>query len=147
MKKMTAILIVVALLACCFAGCGAQGKPQEAKDVFYIETPYCKLAFPVDLQEYVRVEAKEDDVYSVTYTGLVNGKEDPVFSIFFGGEQGGPLGTLKTGDSEMMLMVEFYDFDTNKYSEEEMNTLSAISINLNTILEYLQKEYKFTYAE
>ena len=109
------------------------------------ETPYCDLHFPGRWKDDVVIENSKENPYTVDYYGVVNGDKYLVFSLIFGESDGFCLGIFATDDGEIgMHIVEGALNDIEDLSEEEQNMLYEMQINVNYIIQNLEKDKNFT---
>jgi hypothetical protein len=90
-------------------------------------------------------EENDSSCAQLDFFALIGEKEAKLFTVFFGKEEGAPVGTLKLADWEEELSVTavFYD-DTEGLDENSQFTYYALKETFNDIVQSLEKNAGFT---
>ena len=156
MKKLIALLLLACLLGTfVMTGCGNEennnnATPDEIQEsievtteeelkVYEIPTKLVPLKFPERWKDIVKVEEIKDDPYTLAFSA--NG--DKVFELIFNGTQGDVLGTLITDKGQYLVTVNMSPL---KKTSDKYETDRNIQEDVNVILSYLDKDYKFVYG-
>lgn len=105
---------------------------------WYIETPYGNLAIPKQYKEKIKTEILSETPYIILFKTIEDNHN--LFTLYFGQEKDELVGTLSLKDENIVLYVEFEALDTK---EENYNELLTYQATINTIIDYLSKDYKF----
>ncbi len=122
----------------------------RTEDGFGIETPYCTIYFPTKWQEQVTVDKQEGDVYTLQFSGTVEGKDaQHLFDLQFGGTEGFALGTITTADGNEVTISAVFAEDTmnESWTEEEKLTIYAMQEDINYIIAKLEETEGFKNAQ
>lgn len=116
---------------------GAAQLPESMKEDMAIDTPYMELHFPSKWAENLSIQVNESDNYSVSYNCSVGDHGDlHLFTVYFGGEIGAPLKTIKTESGEMVeirIDVPELSMDSS-WTEEEKSFAYAMQEDLNYLI-------------
>lgn len=114
----------------------------EKEDQTTLKTPYCTLQYPKEWGDFLRVEVKEGNPYTLTYFADLNsGKTQELFTISFGGSQEGALGTVTAGGKAVPLHVSSVDFQPDgSWSDEEINIVYTMQEAMNDLLDAMPIE-------
>lgn len=108
------------------------------------ETPYCNLHYPGKWEDVVLIENSSNNPYIVDYYGVLGGEKYLLFSLVFGESEGFCLGTFSTEDGNVeMHIVEGALDNIDDYSDEDQSMLYDMQINVNYIIQNLEKDKSF----
>lgn len=148
MKKALTALILLTLIAAVFAGCtrrtdaAGQVSGELTDEVFFTQTPYCRLAYPVRWQDAVAISTEDQDAVKFA---LAKDKT-PLFDILFGdGDADGALfGTMIRDEGNVVIRTRNYDADQE---HEAYDQICAMQKDLNVILHALLSDYDIAINE
>lgn len=117
--------------------------PTEAakpEPVTSVKTPYATLNFPKKWGDFLRIETKDGNPYTVTFfADLGSGKSQKLFAIKFGGNGDNPVGMLKVNGADLAVYVESVEFKPDsKWSDKEVNIVFSMQEAVNDILADLE---------
>ncbi len=153
MKRLIAILLICILSACVFAACQDQGKEkdkntatadtrdtddasEEIVETFEIPTKYATLKYPKRWKDIAKIDMKEGEPYTVSFS--VNDAKS--FDLIFNGDKGDILGTLKTDKGQYLLTVVAAALDEKA---KDYKSLRNMQEDINVMLDCLDEDYEF----
>lgn len=89
------------------------------------DTPYGTFQYPsIWLEQMMIKEERADGVYSIIFSGNLNGKKGELFTITFGGEnQEGFVGTINHAGENVPVTIQMATIDKASWTDEEYKTL------------------------
>lgn len=108
----------------------------DAEDMA-LDTPYMVLHYPAMWAEYLDIDLKESGIYRVTYNAAIGSHSKvQLFTVYFGGNQGSLLKTIKTEDGKMVeVRIEVKELSLGgNWTEEEKSIVFAMQEDLNYLL-------------
>lgn len=121
----------------------------EQGDTVLVSTTYGQFEYPVAFCDLLVIrEDNDSSCAQLDFFALIGEREAKLFTVFFGKEEGAPVGTLKLADWEEELSVTavFYD-DTEGMDENSQFTYYAVKETFNDIVQSLEKNAGFTPAK
>lgn len=118
--------------------------PEIVGDEMVIDTPYCKLYFPIRWAEELRLSVDMTDGYDLVFSAVIGEHEAVrVFAVNFGGSEnmGKSVHTLMT-DNDVPFDVRLRTFDValDGWSTVDRSTVNAMQEDLNYLLGKLIEE-------
>lgn len=118
--------------------------PEISGEEMVIETPYCKLYFPVRWKEELRLTMDETDGYDLVFHAVI-GKYDavPIFAVNFGGTdaKGSSVCRLTTeNDVPFDVRARTFELELEGWSMVDQSTIMAMQEDLNHLLTKLMAE-------
>ena len=113
----------------------------EATEPLTIDTPYGQLLYPVSHADHLEIITEDGEVYSLQFCCTLDGRRLPLFTLYFGGTQGSPAGTLSDAEgneTQIYLVIEDLIFGED-WSEEEKILAYAMQEDVNFLLENLSE--------
>lgn len=112
--------------------------PEEMKADMAVDTPYMELHYPSKWADTLSIKTETGGVYSVSYFCKI-GDYAPVrlFTVYFGGQTGALLKTIKTEAGEMVeIRIDVPELSLlNEWTEEQKSTAYGMQEDLNYLLE------------
>ncbi len=132
-------------------GLAMGGSPEESAPddgVFEIETRYAVLKYPIRYAEYLRVRTTDGTPLKLSFFAQTSIGEVELFDLLFDGGDGYLLGSFTAADGRRVpLRIVSCELPEGELSPEEFDLCCAMEEEVNTILAYLQKDYRFVFGE
>lgn len=111
--------------------------PEAMQVDMAIDTPYMELHYPSKWADTLSIKINQSGVYSVGYYCKIGNYADVrLFTVYFGGQTGSLLKTIKTEEGEMVeIRIDVPELSLlNEWTEEQKNTAYAMQEDLNYLL-------------
>lgn len=111
--------------------------PESMKEDLAIDTPYMELHYPSKWADNLSIQLNEENAFAVGYYCSIDGHEDmQLFTVYFGGQQGVPLKTIKTEAGEMVeIRIEVPELSLDdSWAEDEKSVAFAMQEDLNYLI-------------
>lgn len=107
---------------------------EEIKDLT-VETPYGSLRYPAKWADYITTEQTDGQIYTVTFYASGEGfRNYRLFDVFFGGEEGVPMGQLVREQAAVTVRVRTYEAKrTEGLSDSAVQTICAMQEDVNVL--------------
>lgn len=102
-----------------------------------VDTPYMELHYPSKWADTLTIKTNKGNAYSVGYYCRIgNYSEVHLFTVYFGGEAGSLLKTIKTENGEMVeIRIDVPELSLlDEWTEDQKNTAYAMQEDLNYLL-------------
>lgn len=116
---------------------------QTDEETYAINTPYCKLYYPIKWAELVETSVSEaESFYEVSFYAELEGSSIPLFNVTFGeGSEGYLLGKLETDEGEIKVFLSVFSDDYNgSLSAEAEGDYYQMCEDINVIISKLVYE-------
>lgn len=123
----------------------ASGTAENDSAVYPIETKFGNLSYPEKWKDLVKTEITDGEVYTVSFSGKTENGYVPIFDLNFNGGDGYLLGTMKVDGQDVSIYFNEHEIDKESMSEEEYNNCCNMCEDVNVTLEYLAKDYGFSF--
>lgn len=149
-----AVLTLTAASCLTLTGCGCSGEgsvvsttaplTEEVIKAVTIDTPYGDLEIEEEDEKDIIVEKVEgDDVYTVKFSTKIGGKKVLLFDTQFGEGSGDYVGTVKKDGEKCDVYLNFYDIESDKFTEDQLNKIYALQENINVVNESIKANPTF----
>lgn len=111
--------------------------PPEMLEDMALDTPYMELHYPSEWADYLSIKVNKGNPYSVGYYCSIGSHADQhLFTVYFGGQKGTPLKTIKTESGEQVeIRIDVPELSLNdSWTEEEKTFAFAMQEDLNYLL-------------
>lgn len=123
-----------------------KGDELPEKEMFEIETPYCKVKYPSEWGENVEyICSDENGVFSIEFISKIKNQDIKMFEIFFNGaERGQKIGYLLTNGEKILFSGEIGTFVPGEdWSDEEKDLYYSMVEGINYIIKSVESNENY----
>lgn len=107
-----------------------------------VETPFCKLSYPAEWKDSIRINKIEEEIYTVEFYAEIDDREYHLFDFVFGGDEKEAFGVMQTEKGVAAVLMNLCEIEgLEKMNSEQAQTLLTMQDYAFAIIDMLTENY------